>query len=401
MVKDITAEREQWRLRRDLVILYMISLSIWEKESFYTPQDIVIVGAGLMGLWTAYELKKRSPQLQITIVERNTTPLGASTRNAGFACFGSPTELMSDMETMGIDEMLRIVELRYKGIEKIKSHFTESTIDYEYCGGYECINQDSRYWYAFDDRVSQLNKLLKDITGQRSIFKYAGQKMSGLGLMGFDVLVENSSEAALHSGKLVQALTQLVRSSGVNILDGFCVHSWEADPDRAMITSTKGITIASKKLIFCTNGFTDDLLNQSLVEPGRGQIILTTPIPHLPMKGTFHFDEGFYYWRHLGDRILLGGARNMDFDAEQTLDMDGSETIKNALIDFLRTHLHPSLSFEIADSWSGIMGFTKDKKPYQGRTEQGYYVALACNGMGVALTPMIAEQLAGTVLQDF
>ena len=247
------------------------------------------------------------------------------------------------METMGIDEMLRIVELRYKGIEKIKSHFTESTIDYEYCGGYECINQDSRYWYAFDDRVSQLNKLLKDITGQRSIFKYAGQKMSGLGLMGFDVLVENSSEAALHSGKLVQALTQLVRSSGVNILDGFCVHSWEADPDRAMITSTKGITIASKKLIFCTNGFTDDLLNQSLVEPGRGQIILTTPIPHLPMKGTFHFDEGFYYWRHLGDRILLGGARNMDFDAEQTLDMDGSETIKNALMDFLRTHLHPSM----------------------------------------------------------
>jgi gamma-glutamylputrescine oxidase len=379
----------------------MISLSIWEKESFYAPQDIVIVGAGLMGLWTAYELKKVSPLLNITIVERNTTPLGASTRNAGFACFGSPTELMSDMETMGTDEMLRIVEMRYKGIEKIKSHFTETTIDYEHCGGYECINQDSKYWYAFDDRVSQLNKLLKDITGQRSIFKYAGQKMSSLGLIGFDLLVENSSEAALHSGKLVQALTQMVRASGVNILDGFCVHTWEADQEQAMITSTNGITIRSKKLVFCTNAFTDGLLNETLVEPGRGQIILTTPIPQLSMKGTFHFDEGFYYWRHLGDRILLGGARNKDFDGEQTLEMDGSATIKNALIDFLRTHIHPSISFDITDSWSGIMGFTKDKRPYCGYTHKGVYVALACNGMGVALTPMIAEKAADAILQDF
>jgi len=379
----------------------MISLSIWEKESFYAPQDIVIVGAGLMGLWTAYELKKKSPLLNITIVERNTTPLGASTRNAGFACFGSPTELMSDMETMGTDEMLRIVEMRYKGIEKIKSHFAETTIDYEHCGGYECINQDSKYWYAFDDRVSQLNKLLKDITGQRSIFKYAGQKMSGLGLIGFDLLVENSSEAALHSGKLVQALTQMVRASGVSILDGFCVHDWSADKEQATISSTEGITLRSKKLVFCTNAFTDSLINESLVEPGRGQIILTTPIPQLPMKGTFHFDEGFYYWRHLGERILLGGARNKDFDREQTLEMDGSATIKNALIDFLRAHLHPSISFDIADSWSGIMGFTKDKRPFCDYIDKGVYVALACNGMGVALTPIIAEKAATTILQDF
>lgn len=382
------------------VISCMISLSIWEKESFYATQDIVIVGAGLMGLWTAFELKKRSPQLNITIVERNTTPLGASTRNAGFACFGSPTELMSDMETMGAEEMLRIVEMRYKGIEKIKSHFQESSIGYEHCGGYECINKDSRYWYAFDDRVSQLNKLLKDITGQRSIFKYAGQKMPDLGLIGFDLLVENSSEAALHSGKLVQTLTQLVRTAGVHILDGFCVHSWGADTDQAMITSTKGISIRSKKLVFCTNAFTDGLFNESLAEPGRGQIILTTPIPHLPMKGTFHFDEGFYYWRHLGDRILLGGARNKDFDGEQTLEMENSATIKNALIDFLKTHVHPSISFEIADSWSGIMGFTKDKKPFSGY-HKGAYVSLACNGMGVALTPMIAEETANTILKDF
>ena len=64
-------------------------LSFWEKDSYYADTDIVIIGAGLMGLWSAYELKKAAPSLSITILEKNATPLGASTRNAGFACFGS------------------------------------------------------------------------------------------------------------------------------------------------------------------------------------------------------------------------------------------------------------------------------------------------------------------------
>ncbi len=124
----------------------MTRLSIWEKESFYAPYDIIIVGAGLMGLWTAKELLDRNAALRIVILERNSTPLGASTRNAGFACFGSPTELMSDIETMGSKDMLALVEMRYKGIEKIKKHFPEEVIGFEHCGGYECINKDSRYW---------------------------------------------------------------------------------------------------------------------------------------------------------------------------------------------------------------------------------------------------------------
>src|SRR5277367_3561877 len=59
-------------------------LSIWEKESFFAPADIVIAGSGLVGLWSAYYLKKKAPRLSITVVERGLIPSGASTRNAGF-----------------------------------------------------------------------------------------------------------------------------------------------------------------------------------------------------------------------------------------------------------------------------------------------------------------------------
>ncbi|MFZ6023477.1 MAG: NAD(P)/FAD-dependent oxidoreductase [Bacteroidota bacterium] len=376
----------------------MISLSIWEQESFYSPKDIIIVGAGLMGLWTAWELLQQNPSLRIVIIERNSTPLGASTRNAGFACFGSPTELMSNMEVLGIHDMLQVVEMRYRGIEKIKNHFPDELIGFEHCGGYECINKDSRFWPALDDRISQLNKLLKDITGHRSIFKYAGNKLPDLGLQHFDTLIENSTEAALHSGKLVQALTQELLIKGVTILPGFSVKEWQKNSNGFEVISANHQFIKGTKLIFCTNGFSNTLLDTKNIQPGRGQIILTSPIPNLPMKGTFHFDEGYYYWRHLGNRILLGGGRNADFEGENTTELNGSDIIRNTLISFLQKHLSPSLQYSIEHSWSGIMGFTDDKQPFTGYVKDGAYLAVACNGMGVALTPIIAETIASDIL---
>ncbi|MGC4234401.1 MAG: FAD-binding oxidoreductase, partial [Niabella sp.] len=71
---------------------HLQQISIWEAETFYAPQDIIIVGAGFTGLWTAFYLKQKYPSKKITIIERGPVPAGASGRNAGFACFGSLTE---------------------------------------------------------------------------------------------------------------------------------------------------------------------------------------------------------------------------------------------------------------------------------------------------------------------
>ena len=115
----------------------MALLSIWEKESFFAPADIVIAGSGLVGLWSAYYLKKAAPSLSITIIERGIIPTGASTRNAGFACFGSLTELMADAQQMGEDKMLELVEMRCKGLKRIGKTFGDKKIGYERYGGHE------------------------------------------------------------------------------------------------------------------------------------------------------------------------------------------------------------------------------------------------------------------------
>lgn len=374
------------------------ALSIWEKESFYAPQDILIVGGGLMGLWSALELKNAEPSLRITVLERSTTPLGASTRNAGFACFGSPTELLHDASVNGTDSMLSLVEMRYKGIEKIRRHFSDQQIGYEACGGYECINKNYNGWNGLDNSTAWLNNLLQQITGIKNIFTRSDEQIISLGLQHFDALIENKTEAALHSGKLVQSLLQKVQETGVSVLNGIQVTHWESGLVTARNIQEQERILKAERVLFCTNAFTQKLLPDIKVTPGRGQIIVTAPIPNLPLKGTFHFDEGFYYWRHLGNRILIGGARNKDFAAETTLDMEGSDTIHDALVDFLRNHLHPSIPVQVEHHWSGIMGFTEDKQPLLKETAPGVFAAIACNGMGVALTPVIAEQVAKMVL---
>lgn len=377
------------------------AISIWEKESFYASQDVIIIGAGLMGLWSALELKKKNEALRITIIERNTTPLGASTRNAGFACFGSPTELLHDAETSGTDSMLAVVELRYKGIKKIRSHFTDGVIDFDACGGYECVNKNYKHWDALDEKIAWLNTVLQPITKRRNIFHKADENLAALGLQGFDCLVENTTEAALHSGKLIQLLTQKVQSLGVNILYGIELEHWESNKDIVSIHTKQNINLTAHTLLFCTNAFTQTLVTNSNVKPARGQVIVTSPIENLAMKGTFHYDEGFYYWRNLGNRILLGGARNTAFEEEETTDLSGSIKVRQALEVFLKTHLHPSYRYTIDHHWSGIMGFTGDKKPFVGQVGDNTFAAIACNGMGVALTPMIAEKVAAELLRDF
>lgn len=372
-----------------------MQISHWEQTTYYREADIVIAGAGLMGLWSAWELLQKNPHLAITILDKYPTPLGASTRNAGFACFGSLTELISDEATMGTDAMLAIVEMRYKGIEKIKQLFEEKEIDYDACGGYETLLSSHSAYSSLTERIDYFNQLVFPFI-KTNAFELASNRLSILGLKNFDALIFNRCEAGIHSGKLVNALSQKLIARGVKILFGNGIESYHSSNKQIEILLTNKATIKAGQLLLATNAYTNAITGKNLVTPGRGQILLSSPITGLKTIGTFHFDEGFYYWRNIGDRILIGGARNANFEAEETTDLNGSDTIRHVLSDFLQKHFNDPIT--IAQSWSGIMGFTKDKKPLLVQLEDNVFAATACNGMGVALSPVWAETVAATLL---
>lgn len=368
------------------------SFSIWEEESFYAAQDFIVAGAGLVGLWTALEIRKKHPKATITIIEKGCIPTGASTRNAGFACFGSPSEMLHDANLLGEDEMWRIVEMRYKGINKIRKNFKPNKIDYDECGGYECFTNQAEI-EKVKDNLSWLNKGLKEISGKKNSFKFCNNKLSKLNLKGFDAMVVNPHEGGLHSGKLVQALTQKVHRKNIQILHGLQITGWSDDGGKVVIT-TSNQNFAAGKLIICTNALSATLLPQLNLKPVRGQVLVTSAIRNLKLKGTFHYDEGFYYFRNLGNRILIGGARNSAFEQEETNEMVVTDNIQQRLEQFLKDHIETKEDYHITHRWSGIMGLTESKLPMVKQVSDKIIAAVACNGMGVALSPTVAEEVA-------
>lgn len=369
--------------------------SIWEKETYFRPRDIIIIGGGLVGLWSAYYLKKANPSLQILILEKGKTPSGASTRNAGFACFGSVTELVHDARTMGEDNMLQLVQWRYEGLQRILKTFRKKEIGYEQLGGYELITPGQyESEAALHNDIGWLNILLRKTLKEQKVFKLKDRKIPAFGFKHTQHLIQNKLEGQLHAGQLVRRLQNLVQDLGVETLTHTTVQHWERQAGDFLVHTDAAHPLRCKQLLLCTNAFASQLVPQLAVTPARGQVLVTSPIKKLPFKGCFHFDEGYYYFRNLGDRILLGGARNHDFEGETSLDMITTDPIQLALESFLKRHIIPKKKFTIEHRWSGVMGMGPEKMPIVKRLDTDLFCAVRMSGMGVALAPVVGSTVA-------
>lgn len=376
-------------------------MSIWERESFFADQDVVIIGNGFVGLWCAFYLKKKKPNLKITIVDRGIIPTGASTRNAGFACFGSLSELIHDGIYMSTDKMLELVEMRYKGLKKIQKYFSKKEIDFDLCGGYELY--DERHANSSEQlhkNIDYLNTLLKPITRKKKTFELIDDKISEFGFGHTKHLIKNKSEGYLHSGKLIKALFQRVQSLGVQVLPGIEIKGYEVVKGKVELRADRDYNLSAKQVLVCTNAFANKLLPQLDIVPARGQVLVTSEIKNLPWQGSFHSDEGFYYFRNIGKRVLLGGARNKAFTEEETTAMQITGTIQNELERYLNEIILPDHKgqYSIDYRWSGIMAMGSDKMPIIKEIEPNIFCAVRMSGMGVALAPMVGRYVTKLML---
>ena len=130
------------------------------------------------------------------------------------------------------------------------------------------------------------------------------------------------------------------------------------------------------------------------MKPARAQVLITEPIKNLHIKGTFHFDEGYYYFRNIDDRILFGGGRNLDFDTEETTVFGQTEIIQNKLEELLHKVILPQQSVKIERRWSGIMGVGTQKSPIVKQISNSIYCGVRLGGMGVALGSLVVQELA-------
>jgi glycine/D-amino acid oxidase-like deaminating enzyme len=371
-------------------------VSFWEQDAMLNA-DFIVIGGGIIGLQTALELRQREPHASIVVLERGLLPSGASSRNAGFACFGSLTEILADIEELGQEAALALVERRWRGLNRLRRRLDNAALGFECFGGSELLLE--KHLPALQ-QLDSLNAMLRDLFGQ-AVFALDADV---LGRCAFDpqvkAMVTNPFEAQIHSGRAMRSLARLAAQQGVEIHTGAEVVGLEDAGGcvQVRVGGPQPLTFRAARVALCTSGATATLLPDCGIVPGRGQVMVTTPIPGLPWRGTFHMDEGFYYFRNVGERVLLGGGRNLDFDAEQTSDMALSHKIQAALEALLRETILPGRQFEIEHRWAGIMGFTAQGMPSVRMASDRVAIGFGCNGMGVALSADIAAETAALLV---
>lgn len=374
-------------------------LSYWEKTTFFSQVDVAIIGSGIVGLNAAIAIKESAPSLKIIVLEQGPLPLGASTRNAGFACFGSMTELLDDIKEMGTESVLELVSKRWHGLQRLREKFGDRNIQFHNFGGYELFREsESDIYQACMEWIPFFNKELKIFTGSEATFLPADHKIKTFGFNGVQNLILNQAEGQLHTGDLVNTMLRYARNLGIEVLNGIKVKKIDPQSGNVSIITKKGWQLNAKKLIVATNGFAKQLLPKVKVVPARNQVLITQPIPNLQLKGTFHYDRGYYYFRNIDNRILLGGGRHLSFEKETTYEFGTTPLIRAALTKLLKHTILPNQKVQIEGWWSGIMGIGKTKKPIVEAIDEHTFVAVRMGGMGVAIGSLIGKEVADLVL---
>lgn len=364
--------------------------SFWEKQTFFSDLDLIVVGSGIVGLSSAISYQLKYPKHKVLILERGMLPSGASTKNAGFACFGSVSELLSDIKKTSESLVYETVEMRIKGLELLKKRLGEKALDYRNYGGYELFDDTLKFEHC-SDSIEKLNRDLKQITKSKQTYHVKNKKINTFNFKGINGLIFNEKEGQINTGLMMKHLIEYAHKLGVILLNSVSVNAINDNKNLVRLdTSCREIT--SKKVIVATNGFAKQLLKIKDLEPARAQVLVTKPIKNLNIKGTFHFDEGYYYFRNIGDRILFGGGRNLDFKTESTTDFKLNPKIQNELVRLLKHRIIPGIPFEIDQQWCGIMGVGSEKKPIIEFVSPNVVCAIRMGGMGVAIGSLVGEK---------
>lgn len=376
-------------------------LSFWEKKNF-THYNYIVIGSGITGLSTACAIKERQPKASVLVLERGLIPTGASTKNAGFACIGSLSEKLSDLELMGEENFLKLVEDRWIGLYLLRKRIGDINMDYQNNGGFELITHRNDF---VTEQMEHMNKLLEKIL-KKQAFHEIPDMVNAFGFNKAFVknIICNPFEAQIDTGLMMHSLLNYAGLLQIRVITGAQVENFVETGDHVEVNA-KGILaehtmkFTCDKLAICTNAFSKQFFPDMDIKPGRGQVVCTSPIKSLKIKGIFAFEEGYYYFRNFENRVIFGGGRNLAFDEETTTEFSFNEKIVKQLEFYLEEMILPGIPFTIEHKWSGIMAFGKEKLPIVKKVSDRVAIGARMNGMGVALGSKVADDIANMLLK--
>jgi gamma-glutamylputrescine oxidase len=132
--------------------------SFWEYNHYEKQNSHIIVGGGIVGLSTAIEIKSLDKAHEVVVIDNFFPAQGASTKNAGFACFGSLSEILDDLTIMPENDVVEIIKMRWEGIKILRQRLQSQGIEILNNGGKELFNRAEN---ISNDDVENANRIMK------------------------------------------------------------------------------------------------------------------------------------------------------------------------------------------------------------------------------------------------
>jgi glycine/D-amino acid oxidase-like deaminating enzyme len=370
----------------------MRNISYWELESYFKNIDDLVVGGGIVGMSTAVYLKQKFPGRRVVVLERDTFSAGASTKNAGFACFGSPSEIASDLLKMSEEEVVSLIRFRFDGLLALRALLGDDAIGYKPCGGFELFRDSDRELFSkCVENMEVFNRITMEAIGAKA-YSSSHETPVFNGRNKFIGSIYNHLEGSIHTGNMMRSLKKCCVSLGVEFFNGLNVEEIHLNGEKVTV-QIEGGEIAPHRVFICINGFAKKLLPSLEVNAVRNQVLVTSKLQNPILESTYHVDEGYIYFRPIDDRLLIGGFRNTDRENETTSEFGVTTFIQEKIERFISDYITLE-KVTIDYRWSGILGVGDTKKPIVERYSENIFVGVRMGGMGVAIGNLIGKKLS-------
>lgn len=260
--------------------------------------DVAIIGAGLTGLWTAWYLLERDPNLRIVVLESEIAGFGASGRNGGWCSALFPRSAASLARQHGREAAIRMRRAMIDTVGEVERAAAQAGIDCDFArGGTIAYARSLAQQRAAKAEVEEASDF-----GVDELELWGQERVHAAGALGaaFDPAC-----ARLHPAKLVRGLARAIEARGATIHERTAVLDWASGRVR-----TEHGTVRCEQIVLATEGYTAQFAAMRRgVLPLYSLMIATQPLPDAVWDelGIGH-GQTFTDFRHL----LIYGQRTAD-----------------------------------------------------------------------------------------
>jgi glycine/D-amino acid oxidase-like deaminating enzyme len=371
--------------------------------------DVAIIGGGFTGLWTARELQRRDPTLQIVVLEKEVCGFGASGRNGGWASAFYPLGDEAVISRHGRDAFDRLRRQLQRGVRDLGQSIASDNINADFAQG-------GTLDFARSDL--QAGRLQQHVSDAREL-GYSAEDLSWLSeseardrgrVAGALGATYSPHCARLHPARLVRGLAEVNERLGIQIFENSPVTRIVGSRGTsAAEVATAGGSVHARFVARATEGFTPTLAHQRRsVAP-----IFSLMIASEPQSQNFWDETGFGHYetfaddRHLiiygqrtSDNRIAFGGRGAPYHFGSTVEPRFDQDPKVfALLEATLRELFPQLEGDVAYRWGGPLAMARDQSPsVVVDYERGLASAGGYTGDGVVMSYVAANALADLLI---